>query len=116
MLYVPLHFCSYEIFGLLVTGAIPSALSEAELWRILLAYPEALLEERPAPDFKVQIANGSIVPMLKEVLLRFFMVPPAMSNVLIDMSIFKKSHFAPSQQQCPIPGRYPSSLPHEREV
>ena len=70
MLYVPLQFHEYENFGLLDTGAIQSALSEAELRRVLSAHPAALLQELPAPEFKVQIANGSIVPVRKQVLLR----------------------------------------------
>ena len=100
MLYVPLQFRAYENFGLLDIGAIQSALSEAEFRRILPAHPAALLQELPAPDFKVQIANGSIVPVRKQVLLRFFiggkvfeetfMVLPTMGNVLIGMSFFRK--------------------------
>ena len=100
MLYVHLQFRAYENFGLLDTGAIQSALSEAELRRILSAHPAALLQELPAPEFKVQIANGNIVPVRKQVLLRFFiggkvfeetfMVLPTMGNVLIGMSFFKK--------------------------
>ena len=72
MLYVPLQFREYENQGLLDTGAIQSATSENELRRILQAHPAAQLEEYPAPDFKVQIANGNIVPVRKQVLLRFF--------------------------------------------
>ena len=100
MLYVPLQFREYENFGLLDTGAIQSALSEAELRCILAAHPAALLQELPAPEFKVQTANGNIVPVKKQVLLRFFiggkifeetfMVLPTMGNVLIGMSFFKK--------------------------
>ena len=100
MLYVPLQFRAYENLGLLDTGAIQSAMSENELRRILQAHPAAQLEEYPAPDFKVQIANGSIVPVRKQVLLRFFiggkvfeetfMILPTMGNILIGMSFFKK--------------------------
>ena len=72
IIYVPLQIREYENFGLLDTGAIQSALTEAELRRILSAHPAALLQELPAPEFKVQIANGSIVPVRKQVLLRFF--------------------------------------------
>ena len=100
MLYVPLQFRAYENFGLLDTRVIQSALSEAELRRIITAYPAALLQELPAPEFKVQIANGNIVPVRKQVLLRFFigdkifeetfMVLPTMGNILIGMSFFKK--------------------------
>ena len=100
MLYVPLQFRAYENFGLLDTGAIQSALSEAELRRILTAHPAALLEELPAPEFKVQIANGNIVPVRKQVLLRFFiggkifeetfMVLSTNRNILMGMFFFKK--------------------------
>ena len=38
-------------------------MSENELRRVLQAHPAAQLEEYPAPDFKVQIANGNIVPV-----------------------------------------------------
>ena len=99
MFYVPLQFRAYENQGLLGTGAIQSAMSENELRRILQAHPAAQLEEYPAPDFKVQIANGSIVPVRKQVLLRFFiggkvfeetfMILPTMGNILIGMSFFE---------------------------
>ena len=59
MLYVPLQFRVYENFGLFDTGAIQSALSEAELRRILSAHPAALLQELLAPEFKVQIGMFS---------------------------------------------------------
>ena len=100
MLYVPLQFRQYENHGLLDTGAIQSAMSEDELRRITAAHPAALLEEYPAPDFKVQVAKGSIVPVRKQVLLRFFigvkifeetfMILLTMGNILIGMSFFKK--------------------------
>ena len=72
MLYVPLQFREHENQGLLDTGATQGAMSENELRRILQAHPAAQLEEYPAPDFKVQIANGNIVPVKNQVLLRFF--------------------------------------------
>ena len=72
MLYVPFQFRAYENFGFLDTGAIQSAISEAELRRILSAHPVARIQELPAPEFKVQIANVNIVPVRKQVLLRFF--------------------------------------------
>ena len=120
MLYVPLQFRAYENQGLLDTGAIKSAMSENELRRILQAHPAAQLEEYPAPDFKVQIANGSIVPVRKQVLLRFFiggkvfeetfMISPTMGNTLIGMSFFKKifGNTRPRKQYCQIPRNHPS--------
>ena len=99
MLYVPLQFRQYENHGVLDTGAIRSAMPEHKLRRILSAHPAALLEEYPAPDFKVQIANGSIVPVRKQVLLRFFiggkvfeetfMILPTMGNISLGMSFSK---------------------------
>ena len=47
MLFVPLQFNSYENQGLLDTGAVQSALSEAELRKITAAHPEAVLDEVP---------------------------------------------------------------------
>ena len=67
MLFVPLQFNNYENQGLLDTGAVQSALSEAELRKITAAHPEAVLDELPPPNFKVQIANGNLVPIRKQV-------------------------------------------------
>ena len=72
MLYVPLQFDKYENHALLDTGAIQSAMSEAELRTITTAHPEAILQELPPPNFKIQIANGNLVPVRKQVLLRFY--------------------------------------------
>ena len=55
MLFVPLQFNNYESQGLLDTGAVQSAVSEAELRKITSAHPEAVLDELPPPNFKVQI-------------------------------------------------------------
>ena len=99
MLYVPLQFREYENFGLLDTGAIQSALSEAELRHILRAHLSALLQELPSPEFRVQIANGNIVPVRKQVLLRFFIGWQSLRRIIhgspdngefIGMSFFKK--------------------------
>ena len=100
MLYVPLQFDKYENHALLDTGAIPSAMSEAELRKITTAHPEAILQELTPPNFKIQIANGNLVPVRKQVLLRFylagkvfeetFLILPTMGTILIGMSFFEK--------------------------
>ena len=74
-------------------------MSENELRRILQAHTVNQLEEYPASDFKVEIANGSIVSVRKQVLLLFFiggkvfeetfMILPTMDKILIGMSFFK---------------------------
>ena len=52
MLFVPLLFITYENQGLLDTRAVQSALSEAELRKIIAAHPEAVLDELPPPILK----------------------------------------------------------------
>ena len=72
MFFVPLQFNNYENQDLLDTGAVRSALSEAELRKITAAHPEAVLDELPPPNFKVQIANGNLVLIRKQPFVRFF--------------------------------------------
>ena len=72
MLYVSLQFRESKIFLSSTLVHFKEALSEAELCRILTAHPAVLLQELPDPEFKVQIDNGNMVPVRKQVLLRFF--------------------------------------------
>ena len=72
MLYLSSQFKQFETPALLDTGAIQSDLSENQLRRITTAHHSALLDEIPAPKYRIQIANGNIVPVRKQVLLRFF--------------------------------------------
>ena len=71
MLFVPLHFNTYKHHGPLDTGAVQSERSKAELRKITAAYP---IRPRPTsnPNFRVQIGNGTLVPIRKQILLRFF--------------------------------------------
>ena len=80
--------------------AIQSATFEDELRRIIASHPAAFLEEDPAADFKVQTINGSIAPVLKQVLLRFFIggkifeatftILATLGKILIGISFFKE--------------------------
>ena len=100
MLFVLLQFNTYENQGLLDTGAVQSALSEAELRKYTAAHPEAVLNELPPPNYIVQIANGNLVPIRKQFLSRFFiagkvfedvfLVVPTMKTILIGLSFFEK--------------------------
>ena len=49
ILYVPLQIDKYEYHALLDAGAIQSAMSVAELTKIITAHPEAILQELPPP-------------------------------------------------------------------
>ena len=73
MLCASVRFKIYEANPLLDTGAIQSALSESELRKITTAHSEMLLWERPVPDFKIQIANGYLINIEKQVLLQVFL-------------------------------------------
>ena len=61
MLYVPLQFDKYENHALLDTGAIQSAMSEAELRKITTAHPEAILQELP-PEFQNSNSKRELSP------------------------------------------------------
>ena len=99
-MYVPLQFDKYENYALLDTGAIQIAMSEAELRKITTAHPEAILQKLPPPNFKIQIANGNLVPVRKQVLLRLYvagkgfeetiLILPTMGTILFGMSFFEK--------------------------
>ena len=99
-LYIPLEFEYYEISAPLDTGALQSTLSENKLRRIITPHPSALLDELPAPEYRVHNVNGNFAPVRKQVILRFllvgrnfeeqFMVLPTKSNIFIGMSFFKK--------------------------
>ena len=112
VLYVPLQFDKYENHALLDTGAIQSAMAEAELRKIITAHPEVILQELPPPNFKIQIANGNLVPVRKQVLLRFyvagndfeetFLIISTMGTILIGMS-FLKSQLRHQKPSCPFP-------------
>ena len=101
MMYIPLHFAKSEKQALLDTGAIQSAMSEIELRKIPTTHRWALFKGIPALDFKVPITNGQIVPVRKQVLLRFFIaeikfqetliILPTMGNILFGISFLNQS-------------------------
>ena len=100
MMYIPLQLAQYEKQASLDTGAIQSAMSETELRTILTTHPSALFKGKPALDFRVRIANGKIVPVRKQVLLRFFIaenkfeetfiILPTKGNILFGISFLNQ--------------------------
>ena len=66
-MYVSLQFDKYENQGLLETGPIESAFSEAELSKLLHAFPEAPLIEHLPSIFRVLITNGNLELIRKQV-------------------------------------------------
>ena len=65
MLYAPLYFKVYENHALMDIGAVQSAISENEPSKNKTANPEALLNTFQAPEFNIQIANGTTITVRK---------------------------------------------------
>ena len=86
----------------------------------LTAHPAALLEELPAPDFKVEIPRGNIVPARKQVFLRFFIRGKVFEENLwscLQAALCSDAcHFGSGQQHRQFPGHNTPSPLHERKV
>ena len=60
MLYFPMDFGELNIDGLIDTGALSSAIPEADIRKILLLAPHTILNEGPPPEFQTMVANGQL--------------------------------------------------------
>ena len=60
MLYFPMDFGELNIDGLIDTGALSTAIPEADLRKIRLLAPHTILNEGPPPDFQIMVANGQL--------------------------------------------------------
>ena len=60
MLYFPMDFGKLNIDGLIDTGALSSAIPEANLRKIRLLAPHTILNEGPPPEFQIMVANGQL--------------------------------------------------------
>ena len=71
MLYFPLDFGELNIDGLIDTGALSSAIPGANLCKIRLLAPHTILNEGPAPEFQIMVANGQLKAPFATVELQF---------------------------------------------
>ena len=71
VLYFPMDFGELNIDGLIDTGALSSALPEADLRKIRLLAPHAMLNEGPPPEFQIMVANGQLEAPIATVELQF---------------------------------------------
>ena len=71
LLYFPMDFGELNIDGLIDTGALSSAISEADLRKIRLLAPHTILNEGPPPDFQIMVANGQLEAPIATVELQF---------------------------------------------
>ena len=60
MLYFPMDFGDLRLDGLVDTGALSSAIPEADLGEIRLLAPQSIVKEGPAPNFQIMVAHGQL--------------------------------------------------------
>ena len=71
MFYFPMDFGELNIAGLIVTGALSSAIPEADLRKIRLLAPHTILNEGPPPEVQIMVANGQLEEPIATVELQF---------------------------------------------
>ena len=71
MLYFPKDFGELNIDGLIDTGTLSNAISEADLRKIRLLAPHTILNEGPPPEFRIMAANGQLEAPFATVELQF---------------------------------------------
>ena len=71
MLFFPMDFGELSLDGLENTGALSSAIPEADLRKIRLLAPQSIVKEGPAPSFQIMVANGQLETPKSTVELKF---------------------------------------------
>ena len=71
MLYFPMDFGELTLDDLVDTGALSSAIPEADLRKIRSLAPQSIIEEGPAPNFQIMVANGQLENPKSTVELKF---------------------------------------------
>ena len=71
MLYFPMDFGELNIDGLIDTGALSSAIPEADSRKIRLLAPHTILNEGPPPEFQIMVANGQLEAPIATVEMQF---------------------------------------------
>ena len=71
MLYFSMDFGELNIDGLIDTGALSSAIPEADLRKIRLLAPHTILNEGPPPEFQIMVANGQLEAPIATVEIQF---------------------------------------------
>ena len=71
MLSFPMDCSEITLDGLVDTGALSSAISEADLRKTRLLAPQSIVKEGPAPNFQIMVANGQLGNSKSTVELKF---------------------------------------------
>ena len=102
MLYSPMDFGELTIDGLIDTGALSSAIPEADLRKIRLLAPQSIVKEGPAPTFQIMVANGQLETPKSTVELKFevgdiefheiFIVMEKLTGPIIGLMFLQRNH------------------------
>ena len=102
MLYFPMDFGELTLDGLVDTGALSSAIPEADLRKIRLLAPQSIVKEGPAPNFQIMLANGQLETPKSTVELKFevgdiefheiFIVMEKLTSPLIGLSFLQRNN------------------------
>ena len=101
MLYFPMDFGESNNDGLIDTGALSSAIPEADLRKIRLLAPHTVINEGPPPEFQIMVANGQLEAPIATVELQFevgnitfrekFIVMTNLTSPLIDLLFLQRN-------------------------
>ena len=105
MLYFPMDFGELTLDGLVDTGALSSAIPEADLRKIRLLATQSIVKEGPAPNFHgqlIMVANGQLETPKSTVELKFevgdieiheiFIVMEKLTSPLIGLSFLQRNN------------------------
>ena len=98
----PMDFGELTLDGLVDTGALSSAIPEADLRKIRLLAPQSIIKEGPAPNFQIMVANGQLENPKSTVELKFevgdidfheiFIVMEKLTSPLIGLSFLQRNN------------------------
>ena len=102
MLFFPMDFGELTLDGLVDTGALSSAISEADLRIIRFLAPQSIIKKGPAPNFQIMVANGQLETPKRTVELKFevgdidfheiFIVMEKITSPLIGLSFLLRNN------------------------
>ena len=102
MYYMPMDFEKLTFDGLIDTGALTSAISEQDLYKIKLLANEAIKDTGPPPNFQIMVANGQLEVPIGTVLLEFevadfmlrenFIIMKNLPNPLIGLYFLRRNN------------------------
>ena len=102
MLYFPMDFGELTLDGLVDTGALSSAIPEADLRKSRLLVPQSKIKKGPAPNFQIMVANGQLETPKSTVELKFevgdidfheiFIVMEKLTSPLIGLSFLQRNN------------------------